>query len=70
MKTKDAIRYFGGSAKALGAAVGSTRQAVIQWDEDIPKRHIKPVCMALRERAAMLEQQAKEMRKASREDQV
>lgn len=36
MKTSDALKEFGGSARELAAALGITREAVYQWGETVP----------------------------------
>ena len=38
IRTKqDAIRIFGGTMKAVGDALGISRQAVYQWPEELPQ---------------------------------
>lgn len=38
IRTKqEAIRIFGGTMKAVGDALGISRQAVYQWPEDLPQ---------------------------------
>jgi predicted transcriptional regulator len=40
MKTQDAIRLVGGSAKDLADLLGITPSAISQWDEELPEKRV------------------------------
>lgn len=67
MRTDETIEYFGGPS-SLASAIGVTPQAISQWPEMVPMSRRTSVRMAMRERAEQLEQEAKRLRKAAKEE--
>lgn len=61
MRKDEAIEFFGG-AKALATAIGITPAAVTNWGDEVPMGRRKSVRMAMKERAEMLEAEAKMLR--------
>lgn len=67
MRTDEAVEFFG-SKTVLAAAIGVTPAAVGNWGEMVPSSRVKSVRMAMKERAEMLEAEAKRLRRKAQEE--
>lgn len=67
MRTDETVKYFGDKT-TLARAIGITPSAIGNWGELVPMGRRKSVRMAMKERADLLEAQAKEMRKKAKEE--
>jgi DNA-binding XRE family transcriptional regulator len=60
MKKTEAVEIFGTQA-ALASAIGLAHSTVINWPDEIPRRHLKLVRLAIAEKAREMQAKAIEL---------